>query len=189
MTAPLGNAHNLRWAAAHDAALAKHLAADMSMSEAAAAINGEFETVYSRNAVIGRANRLGLKSNVPKSHGSRKQKRFHGGERHKPERKIVIKQVFQCDAATGLRTADVVPRMIPLIELAPGDCRWPYGDGPFLFCGVAGCVESYCDAHQALSIGHPWREATDTQRATIKRNTRPAIQMLSYPCATAEDLA
>lgn len=36
-------------------------------------------------------------------------------------------------------------RAVPLLELRPGECRYPLGDGPFLFCGqpaIAG--ESYC---------------------------------------------
>lgn len=172
MNAPLGNAHNLRWATPHDVALAKHLGDDKSMAETAKALNIEFGTEYSRNAIIGRANRLGLKSNVPKSQGSKRQARYHGGEKPKYVRKIVVKKppVFKCDTATGLRVADVVPRMITLIELAPGDCRWPYGDGPFVFCGCAVISEgSYCEAHQALSRGQGTYSERQTNFYDVRR--------------------
>src|SRR3954463_14214296 len=48
------------WAPEHSGALRDLLAQRLSFSEAAAVINKRFNTAYSRNAVIGRARRLGL---------------------------------------------------------------------------------------------------------------------------------
>ena len=48
---------------------------------------------------------------------------------------------------------DVQPaaKHVDLLELEPGQCRWPYGDGPFTFCGCPTASDdgSYCRAHQA----------------------------------------
>jgi|GraSoiStandDraft_42_1057292.scaffolds.fasta_scaffold566347_1 hypothetical protein len=51
-----------------------------------------------------------------------------------------------------LKTANVTPLLVPLVELAPNGCRYPYGDsGAYRFCGrprLAGF--SYCEAHARL---------------------------------------
>jgi len=40
----------------------------------------------------------------------------------------------------------------PLLDLEDGDCRWPYGDGPFVFCGCKRAPgASYCQDHLILS--------------------------------------
>lgn len=48
--------------------------------------------------------------------------------------------------------ADVQPRLLSLIDLEPGDCRWPYGDGPYVFCGCQKISAGpYCYAHDLQS--------------------------------------
>ena len=44
-----------------------------------------------------------------------------------------------------------------LIELRWSDCRWPYGEGPFAFCGrpKADIGGAYCVEHNAMA--HPHR--------------------------------
>jgi len=163
MPAPPGN--NMRnanatvgqqWTPELDEALKKYLAANLSFADVAGEINREFGTSYSRCAATGRAHRLGLRSSVPKSEGSKRQARYHGGERRKPSKPKppAPPVVFKCEPSTGLRVADVVPRNISLLDLEPGECRWPYGDSNFTFCGnptLDGC--SYCHQHFALSVG------------------------------------
>ena len=48
------------WASVHSDALREYLALGMTYSAIARAINAKFNTAYSRNAVIGRAKRMGL---------------------------------------------------------------------------------------------------------------------------------
>ena len=48
------------WAEQHSQALREYLQKGMTYSEAARAINGRFNTSYSRNAAIGRAKRMGI---------------------------------------------------------------------------------------------------------------------------------
>jgi len=39
---------------------------------------------------------------------------------------------------------------LSLVALQPGQCKWPHGDGPFVFCGhPADAGEAYCPAHRA----------------------------------------
>jgi hypothetical protein len=41
--------------------------------------------------------------------------------------------------------------MKTLLELEGGDCRYPFGDGPFLFCGdPAQDKSSYCSGHHEI---------------------------------------
>ena len=53
------------WASEHSDALREFIALGLSWSEAAAAINRKFETSYTRNAVLGRARRMGLMAPTP----------------------------------------------------------------------------------------------------------------------------
>lgn len=45
------------------------------------------------------------------------------------------------------------PRNLSILEVGPGDCRWPVNDGrPYLFCGCAVQLEqSYCPFHYRRS--------------------------------------
>jgi hypothetical protein len=53
------------WAPEHCEALRENLAKGMSYSEIAEAINAKFNAAYSRNAVLGRARRMGLAGTGP----------------------------------------------------------------------------------------------------------------------------
>jgi len=48
------------------------------------------------------------------------------------------------------------PRHMSLVELEADCCHWPYGDGPYTFCGhEKHPAAPYCKAHMALSKGVP----------------------------------
>lgn len=67
-----------------------------------------------------------------------------------------------CPAAGG--KGEPPPLGLALADLEPGQCKWPHGDGPFVFCGhpaVAG--EAYCPAHKARAF-RPYEPKT---RATF----------------------
>jgi hypothetical protein len=63
--------------------------------------------------------------------------------------------------------------MKTLIDLEPGDCRYPFGDGPIVFCGsnaVAG--SSYCLPHKILctkATDHPARGADKPHFSAVIR--------------------
>ncbi len=153
MAPPLGNHHAQKWAPEHDASLRKLKMDGYSGSQAAAALNDEFKTIYSRNAVIGRLHRLGLTDRttrfIPRIVKPRRYEQPHPSwAKRKPA--LSMAQIIE------LRCTEVVPRGISLIDLEPNECRYPYGDGPFVFCGHPALeCSSYCAVHHALCWDKP----------------------------------
>jgi GcrA cell cycle regulator len=150
------------WARAHCVALREFVTKGMSFAEAALAINKEFGTDYTRSAAIGRARRMGLlarakqrnvgprhlaKSKAPRPPRSREQP--EGGLRpsaSSPERVNAVK----------LRCVGITPRLVALVDLETGDCRYPYGgdkEGEAItFCGHPRLPgSSYCRPHYHLT--------------------------------------
>ena len=146
MSAPTGNTNATNWADGHVEALKIWFSQGLSFAQIAAKINAEFQTTYSRNAAIGKASRLGL-TQVSKP-TPRKQREAITYTR-KPRIPSVPKFTPE---EIKIRCAEVVPLNLSLIELGEDLCHWPYGDGPFTFCGHPVHDGSYCLAHQALSI-------------------------------------
>lgn len=128
---------------------------DWSFAEMAAKLGG-----VTRNAVIGKAHRLGLerrqvgrnpKPMIVKPPRVRKSKTPlpPGAPKFNP-------QPFLCADA-----ADIVPRHLSIADLEENDCRQPYGDGPeFTFCGHPKLeCSSYCPSHHRLNrAGIPTRK-------------------------------
>ena len=109
----------------------------------------------SRNAVIGKVHRLGLE---------RRGSNYSGNQRSKPgrkpqprvERSPVIqfrpKVRHESPELKAMRCAEIEPLHIGIDALTFENCHWPYGDGPFTFCGhISLKGRSYCEAHFALS--------------------------------------
>lgn len=128
-----------------------------------------------RNAIIGRANRLELQ----KRGSTRVQPRIK--PRKQRERSVSFKprhKQFQLlpvslPGDTRFMRGDAWSPLpgtspVPLIDLEPGMCKWPVSeDRPHLFCGAA-AHGPYCEYHHALSVGvgtlsereaHKWKEA------------------------------
>ncbi len=155
------------WPPEHSEALRAYLARGMSYSESADAINAKFGTAYSRSAAIGRARRMGLAgperpkdslkhwpTRPPKAKAPRLDR---PRERHVPEFMPPM-PVFERAEAPRLRCVEIVPRRLSLVELEPGDCRYPYGgdeDGEAItFCGHPRREgSSYCAPHFHLTRG------------------------------------
>ena len=151
------------WAPEHADALREYRARGMSFSEIADAINAKFNTGYSRNATIGRARRMGLAGverpadrprPPPKAAAARLRK---SRERHAPELPRPV-PVSERAEPVKLRCVEIVPRHLSLIDLEPGDCRYPYGgdaDGEAItFCGHPRRTgSSYCTPHFHLTRG------------------------------------
>jgi GcrA cell cycle regulator len=160
---------SMSWAREHCDALRDYHAMGLSFAEIAEAINAKFKTAYSRNAAIGRARRMGLA----------------GPDRPKPPPKVSAPQldrirehhaasfrrsmpVFEPAETVKLRCVEIDPRHLSLIDLEPGDCRYPYGgdeEGEAItFCGhPQRRGSSYCTAHFHLSRG----PGTAAERAAI----------------------
>jgi GcrA cell cycle regulator len=151
------------WAPEHCQVLRENLAKGMSYSEIAEAINAKFNTAYSRNATIGRARRLGLVSAARPGEPSRlPPKAQPSGSRKLRERYASmsgwIVPVFEREETLKLRCVETNPRHLTLLELEPGDCRYPYGgdeDGEAItFCAQPCAADSsYCAPHFHLTSG------------------------------------
>ena len=153
------------WTLAHSEALREYLARGMSYSEITDAINAKFKTAYSRNATLGRAKRMGLAGperprDVP-GHWSKPLRttapRLHKlRERHQAEF-LRVMPIFEAEPVK-LRCVEIDPRHLSLVDLAPGDCRYPYGgeeEGEAItFCGHPQREgSSYCAPHFYLTRG------------------------------------
>lgn len=107
-----------------------------------------------RNAIIGKVHRLGLP-------GRRTTQGNKPGRKPKPS--FMLARYRRHKKRRPIVAARVKPSIgVELINLRPNQCRWPYGDGPFTFCGHAvrsGCDElgnawPYCEGHCAQAY-HP----------------------------------
>lgn len=101
----------------------------------------------SRNAVIGKLTRMGLMGggSFKQPENGARTKRVRKALDHKQERRQEV-------PAPQLRVADVVPMHVSLLDLKHNMCRYPFGDGPFTFCGCPVLDGlSYCEPHQRLT--------------------------------------
>jgi GcrA cell cycle regulator len=155
VTAPdlhIGN----KWPVEHDEALKRHYGLGLSCALAAVEINREFGSRYTRNAAIGRAGRIGLIGNgqAPRKPKVVKERRSNASD-HIPRKRWSAPKPKPEPEVIALRCAEVVPRNVGLLDLAPADCRYPYGEGPYVFCGLPLTEgSSYCSAHNDLCRGH-----------------------------------
>jgi len=135
--------------------------------------------VTSRNAVIGKANRVGIKL----SGGGRSAQVGVGRARRaewsalQPSSRASDKGcpalAYPQDAAWALGEAEVGEmRRVSFEEIREFACRWPLGDprsGEFAFCGLAPAKgESYCAGHCRMAYRAP---NAGVRRRTQQRQT------------------
>lgn len=133
------------WAPAHSEALREYWARGMFYSEIADAINAKFGTCYK-----------------PQRHHWPRQ--AHGaGTPDRPDHRAVAQPrrqqptpVRERAEPVKLRCVGLSPRLVSLVDLENGECRYPYGGDKegeaILFCGhprLAG--SSYCKPHFHLT--------------------------------------
>src|SRR5437868_2139375 len=127
-------------------------ATQSSFSQIASRLNAEFPmTRVTRNACIGKSKRVGLPDRVRQAQPRRERK----------ERPAVVgtaKRIINFRAANvsiyeaRIRAAEVEPLHVSLFDIKQGQCRYPYGDGPFTFCGCQAMKgSSYCEPHYHLT--------------------------------------
>jgi GcrA cell cycle regulator len=151
------------WTPEQDAALKAHVERnELPYSKIVGEINREFHTSYTRNAVIGRAKRIGCCNPVRKTKRKNQYttERVHAAPIKSSDgrRQSLADGSFVSGSTLGLPdssegaaviasvrepvAADVVPSKLRLLDLGPGDCRYPVDNrSPFLFCGQP--VHSY----------------------------------------------
>lgn len=153
------------WSAEHSQALKDMVASGFgSYAEITAKLNSDFGTNYSRSACIGRASRMGLPAINPTPSNSRAA-RSNVVVQFKPKPKVNIPPNVEVDQLR-LQCEEIMPLHDGLIvDMQPETCRWPYGDGPFQFCGRDVTTgSSYCLPHFCLSIG----SGTESERSAHK---------------------
>jgi GcrA cell cycle regulator len=114
---------------------------------------------FTRNAIIGKAHRLNLEGREerrpPRSSPQHQLERIRLKNERRRVRRAVDRPEMLPRGPRPIICLAVDPRNIPLHELQDGECRWPEGDGPFLFCGTPVFEESsYCCGHYHASIGN-----------------------------------
>ena len=110
-----------------------------------------------RNQVIGKLFRLGIKGHEAPQHRVARVKSERPVNR-RPKLKIVaggggsmrVIKTSEADVAP-LRRIEIEPRHIAFAGLQRSDCRYPYGTGPYTYCGHPRADgSSYCAGHHAL---------------------------------------
>ncbi|WP_314962865.1 GcrA family cell cycle regulator [Bradyrhizobium cosmicum] len=150
------------WPSEHSDALRDFFFRNMSYAEIRGEINARFGTAYTRSAVVGRAKRLGLIAPARMTSPSIVPTLPGEGCQPSPRRmalpylNVPPQSAMKPAARVKLRCVGVQPRLIPLVELAPDDCRYPYGgdkDGEEIsFCGHPRQPgSSYCSPHARLT--------------------------------------
>ena len=148
------------WPATWTTALSDIIAKGCSANLAAAELSAQFNRRFTRSAVIGKAKRAGIKLSA--GHGGRRGPKGGPSQRKvRPRAASAPRPDMAARKSAGapkLATVPFQPRpdprpgAVPLLELAPDGCRWPSGEGPYLFCNepqLAG--EVYCAEHCCLA--------------------------------------
>ena len=154
------------WSSEHSDALLDYFFKGLSYAEIGRQINARFGTAYTRNAVVGRAKRLGLVLGMPERMISPSiVPSLPGGSAQlTPPRaapsglNLPPPSALKPANPVRLRCVGVQPRLITLDELERGDCRYPYGgdkEGEEIsFCGHPRQPgSSYCAPHAHLTCG------------------------------------
>jgi GcrA cell cycle regulator len=142
------------WTTERTEQLKIHFEAGLSCRQIASQIG------VTRNAVIGKLNRLGLSrgrgaAGAPERTGPRTRRRGALTQRH------ILQAVFAEAPPPAVEELVASAERCTLLELAAGKCRWPLTDPDakdFFFCGnrsVAGL--SYCAGHARLAYRTPAR--------------------------------
>jgi GcrA cell cycle regulator len=170
----MGGHPNSIWADEHSAALTEMLANGKSFAQIAAKLNAQFATSYSRNAVCGKGYRLKLIAP--------KKVKASPKPRKRSPLTVTIKPIPRVEAMR-IRCTEIEPRNLTILEVGPDDCRYPLGEGPFLFCGHPQQHESsYCPAHEALCHSTA-PKLTDEERQIRRQRWKKLQKILNTEAA------
>ena len=138
--------------------------ADLKAMWASGRSGGEIASSFgvTRCAVLGKIFRLGLADRMfvnrrtpEQIQAAKRAKNQRANERRRTNRvntKKLAPKKLTITNLEALRCVEVEPLGKTLLELGPNECRYPYGDGPYTFCGNPTMGEcSYCGPHFGLS--------------------------------------
>jgi GcrA cell cycle regulator len=133
------NQHDAAWPADLDAQVVK-LRETLSYEEIGKLIG------KTRSAVSGRLRRLGCA--VPRIFLTPEERKRRHRECDRAYKANKAGRPYQPRPFIVSELLNVGPRHVSLIDLQANECRWPYGDGPFTFCGCASeDGNPYCSPH------------------------------------------
>lgn len=152
---------NILWPPDNIEALKEMLARGVSYTRMADDLNSRFKTDYTRSAIAGKVRRLGLSA---PSAVIRSPAEIQARRRARQDRQNLRRRENRASAPkprvalppreeTKLLCAGIDPLHIELMDLGKNQCRYPYGDGPFTFCGHPKVFGSYCGPHFFLTCG------------------------------------
>jgi GcrA cell cycle regulator len=122
-------------------------------------INDRHSLTLTRNSVIGKLHRLGLtdKKEARPLDGLPKAKR-------KRERRPRVRGLKnRVTTRVELGCVPLNPMHLTFDDIGPAQCRYPYGDGPFTFCGhPTRAGYSFCTAHHSIC----WEPARSKVKAS-----------------------
>jgi hypothetical protein len=144
------------WNETTEAALRKHHAANLSCSMIAVELHEEFGGRPSRNAVIGKLHRLGLRSaGFRNDAGKPRVKKTRRVNYRLRQRASDLPFTRHVEETPVDLSNDVADNPVRLFDLKHGHCRWPFGDpqhDDFHFCGGRALKDkSYCERHDEAS--------------------------------------
>jgi GcrA cell cycle regulator len=149
------------WTLEQSNALVEYVKSGLSYKQSADAINERFGTTFTRNSAVGRGHRLGLVS----PERPKKEPR-----EYQPRRTItrIVRTNGHSDAMRMITSTEATGAKLRCVEIVCATpfsdvtgCRYPDGDGPFLFCnGTRAPGSSYCITHDHL-CHLPARPRTD----------------------------
>lgn len=141
------------WTPAADSLLARLWREGVSASAIARKLEG-LRPGTTRNAVIGRANRLRLSQHSSAPAWAPKSKRTA----NEKSKRVAARPIKQAPSATKLREPPPPPSAphplnLNLLQLTASTCRWPYGQNPYTFCGAT-VVDGgpYCAFHRRAAV-------------------------------------
>lgn len=169
------------WAAAHEQRLQELYAEGQSASLIAKALNSEFKTAYSRNAVIGKTLRLGLPKRGPAAvkitnriNGQAAHRRLKPKAAPKPrQNNLAAVNIERRRLAGDLPAEPCAPAPFdaalakPWTERRFGECAYPVaGEGADTFSCCSPCGEAtYCAFHAARMFKPPEKVGKDYERS------------------------
>jgi GcrA cell cycle regulator len=111
---------------------------------------------FTRNAVVGKLFRLGLKRTDEQRQDAQAEGARHSRAVQRWREGVAAVQPrprVQDIPLPPPTPCDVVPQLMQVVELRPSTCRWPYGEaGEMRFCGHRTRAEGpYCPAHHRIA--------------------------------------
>lgn len=136
------NASTHAWLPEHDAEVIRLRDAGLSYGEIGRAVG------KSHSAISGRLRRLGFAKPAVRLTPEERKRRKRQWDRDNRQRSVSHSQHKPSIPFSVSELLDVSPRHVSLLDLERNECRWPYGDGPFTFCGCAAeDGKPYCLPH------------------------------------------